>query len=156
MIAKIRRYPEFRGILEVIFSGCGTRVVGGNLSSVSVQDLVNEFSAIKGLRPDAANPVFYTCLSLRDGEKISLGCWRSVVSDYLEMMKFDMSVTAFGIFQGVAQKRDYVHILVSRVGLDGSLWLGRFEVIRAIEITRELERRYSLVKTEQSGGIECH
>ncbi|WP_223920913.1 hypothetical protein, partial [Aeromonas caviae] len=39
----------------------------------------------------------------------------------------------------------HIHIVASRVGLDGKVWLGQWEARRAIEATQELEHTHGVL-----------
>lgn len=47
--------------------------------------------------------------------------------------------------------KDHVHIVASRIALDGSLYQGRYEALNAIKLTQELELKHGLTITK---GLE--
>jgi len=51
--------------------------------------------------------------------------------------------------------KDHIHIVASRVGLDGKVWLGQWEARRAIEATQVLEQVHGLRLTPGLGDARA-
>ncbi|WP_111987089.1 relaxase/mobilization nuclease domain-containing protein [Escherichia coli] len=53
-------------------------------------------------------------------------------------MGFDQTNTPWVAVRHQDTDKDHIHIVASRVGLDGKVWLGQWEARRAIEATQSL------------------
>jgi len=157
MKAKISRGSGFRGALNYIFDvgkdATGTKNperVSGNMSGHDPQHLSREFAAIRKLRPGIARPVWHCSLSLPPGERLSSERWDTVASDFMARMEFSV-FTPWVAVRHQDTDKDHIHIVASRVGLDGKVWLGQWEARRAIEATQALEQVHSLRLTPGLG-----
>lgn len=146
MKAKIERGRGFRGVLNyALGKGCGY-VVGGNMTGTTPRDLSAEFAISRRLRPDVSRPVWHTSLSLPPGERLSDSEWSTVVDDFMSRMGF--SDHQYVAVRHSDTGKDHVHIVASRIGLDGSLYHGKYEALNAIQLTQELELKYGLTVTK--------
>lgn len=149
MKAKVERGKGFRGALNYAFGKGEGYIVGGNMAGTSPRDLSSEFAISRKLRPDVGRPVWHTALSLPPGERLSDAEWSVVIDDFMARM-------GFADHQYVAVRhsdtdKDHVHIVASRIALDGSLYQGRYEALNAIKLTQELELKHGLTITK---GLE--
>lgn len=158
MKAKISRGSGFRGALNYVHDQGPNRTgdklperVGGNMVGVDPVSLSREFSVSRRLRPDIEKPVWHCSLSLPAGERLDSDMWRMVSNDFMTLMEFDIDRTQFDAQRHCDTKFDHIHILASRVSLDGKVWLGQFEVMKAIRATQVLEERYGLQLTPGFG-----
>jgi hypothetical protein len=162
MKAKVSRGGGFRGALNYIFD-VGREAshmknaerIGGNMSGQVPRELSREFSAIRQLRPDIRKPAWHCSLSLPPGERLTTEKWAVVASDFLQRMGFDQSSTPWVAVRHQDTDKDHIHILVSRIGLDGRIWLGQWEARRAIETTQELEHIHGLTLTPGLGDVRA-
>lgn len=150
MKAKVTRGSGFRGVLNYSF-GAGkknrperARIVGGNMSGKNPRELATEFAASRRQRPEIKKPVWHCSLALPKGEQLDDATWHRLCERHLQKMSFDTSKHMWVAVRHDDTDYDHVHIIASRIGLDGSLWLGQFEAKRAIESTQELEREFGL------------
>lgn len=149
MKAKVERGDGFRGVLDYALGkgdGNACEIVAGTMTGTNARDLAQEFGLSRAARPGVRSPVWHTSLSLPAGENIDGDRWQSVVTDFMEGM-------GLGAHQYVAIRHhdtdfDHVHIVASRVGLDGSLYKGQFDALRAIDLTQALEERHGLTRTK--------
>lgn len=158
MKAKISRGSGFRGALNYVHDQGPNRTgdklperVGGNMVGTDPASLSQEFSVVRRLRPDIEKPVWHCSLSLPAGERLDSDMWRMVSNDFMRLMEFDIERTPFDAQRHCDTKFDHIHILASRVSLDGKVWLGQFEVMKAIRATQVLEERYGLQLTPGLG-----
>lgn len=110
------------------------------------RDLSSEFAISRKLRPDVSRPVWHTSLSLPPGERLSDSEWSTVVDDFMSRMGF--SDHQYVAVRHSDTGKDHVHIVASRIGLDGSLYHGKYEALSAIQLTQELELKYGLTVTK--------
>ena len=149
MKAKVERGSGFRGVLDYALGKGDAEIVSGNMSGRDPRTLAAEFGLSRAARPDVAKPVWHTSLSLPPGDTLTPGEWDAVASDFMNEM-------GLGDHQYIAAihndtDKQHIHIVASRIGLDGSLYLGKWDAKRAIKLTAELEVKHGLTVTK---GLE--
>jgi hypothetical protein len=149
MKAKVERGSGFRGVLDYAFGKGDAEIIGGTMSGRDPRELAAEFGLSRAARPDVLKPVWHTSLSLPPGDTLSAPEWDTIVSDFMQGM-------GLGDHQYIAVRHhdtdhEHVHIVASRIGLDGSLFLGKWDAKRAIKLTADLEVRHGLTVTK---GLE--
>lgn len=147
MKAKISRGDGFRGVLAYIHEKGDAETVGGNMSGVSVTALAREFAAVRRLRPDCKNPVWHCSLALPAGDRLPAEKWGELARDFMLEMGMDPDTHLYEAVRHSDTDHDHVHIIASRIGLDGRLWHGQKDVFRAIEATQMLEKKHGLTLT---------
>ena len=162
MKAKVSRGGGFRGALNYVFDvgkdathTKNAERVGGNMAGNDPRELSREFAAVRRLRPDIGKPVWHCSLSLPPGERLSAEKWEAVATDFMQRMGFDPDTTPWVAVRHQDTDKDHIHIVASRVGLDGKVWLGQWEARRAIEATQELERTHGLTLTPGLGDARA-
>lgn len=150
MKAKTGRGGGFRGVLNYMFGDRKeAEIVGGNMAGSDPRALSAEFGAVRQLRPECERPVWHCSLSCPPGENLTAEQWNAVTQDFMRHMGLEhhphVSVRHHDT------DKDHIHIGASRIGLDGSLWLGEFDVRKAIAATQRIERDHGLTLTP---GIE--
>jgi len=146
--AKISRGCGFRGIAKyALGDGKGAEFVAGNVTGTTPRTLSAEFAIARQLRPDVTRPVWHTSLALPAGERLADDHWRAVIDDYMDGMGFDRKNHQFFAVRHHDTDHDHIHIIASRIGLDGSVWHGQWEALKAIDLTQVLEERYGLTRT---------
>jgi hypothetical protein len=86
--------------------------------------------------------------SLESDERLTSEQWSIIAKQYTERMGLDRLHPWIAVRHGDTA-RDHIHIMASRLAYDGTLFLGRFELFRAIRLTQMFERQYGLEKTQQ-------
>lgn len=147
MKAKVSRGGGFRGALSYVHGKGEAEKAGGNMSGQSVQELAREFGITKKLRPDCKNPVWHCSLALPEGDRLSGQKWDELSADFMREMGMDPANFLYDVQRHSDTDHDHIHILASRIGLDGSLWHGQNDVFRAIEATQKLEQWHGLTLT---------
>lgn len=146
MKAKImNRGAGFRGVLDYAYKSTAV-VIGGNMSGTNARDLATEFGVARQMRPDVEKPVWHCSLSLPAGEKISDEKWLKIADKFMKDMEFT-SLNQYHVVKHEDTDKQHIHIIANRVGLDGSLWYGKREALKAIDITQKLEKEFGLVAT---------
>jgi hypothetical protein len=146
MKAKVVRGNGFRGVLDYASDNekC-SEVIRGTMSSTTPRELAREFSITRQLRPDAVKPVWHSSLALPAGETVSSEEWESIATRYME--KMEIADHQWVAFRHDDTDHQHIHIVASRIGLDGSLWHGKWEAMNAITATQELEKEFGLTLT---------
>jgi hypothetical protein len=146
---KISRGNSFSGVLAYAFGGEKRepghgRRIGGNLASPGIIGLAAEFRAIAARRPDIEKPVWHNSLRMPTGEDVSDERWDAIVKSYLKRMGFDLKKTQFIL---VKHPDQHVHVIVNRVLIDGSVFLGQNENLKSTRVISQLEKAFHLTLT---------
>lgn len=147
MKAKISRGGGFRGALNYVHDKGEAEIVGGNMSGQTPQELAREFGITKKLRPDCKNPVWHCSLALPEGDRLSAQKWDELSADFMREMGMEPDNFLYSVARHSDTDHDHIHIVASRIGLDGTLWHGQKDVFKAIEATQKLEQRHHLTLT---------
>lgn len=147
MKAKINRGGGFRGVVSYVHEKGDAEIVGGNMSGQTIQELTREFSITKKLRPDCKNPVWHCSLALPKGDRLSSEKWGELAMDFMREMDIDPANFLYSVARHSDTDHDHIHIVASRIGLDGQLWHGQKDVFKAIVATQKLEHRHHLTLT---------
>lgn len=157
MKAKISRGGGFRGALNYVFDtkqenqiSKNPEIVGGNMSMRGASGLAKEFAVARQLRPDISRPVWHCSLSLPAGDRLSSEKWEQVAADFMQEVGFS-DANQFVAVRHSDTDHDHIHIVASRVGLDGKVWHGKWEARTAIEATQRLEQKHGLTLTPGLG-----
>ena len=144
MKAKVGRGDGFRGVLDyALNSEKRPEIIGGTIAGLNARQLASEFGYVRKLRPDAKRPVWHCSLSLPPGDHLDGGKWDAVASDFLKEMGFSDKTPWVAVRHRDTDK-DHIHIVASRINLDGELWHGKWEARKAIEATQKLEKSHGL------------
>lgn len=149
MKAKITRGKSFGGVFRYLTQKeKEAKIIGGNVSEKEkeAKKIAKEFEEVANFRPDIEKPVWHCSLSLPVGEELTDEEWQEIADDFLREMGFSDKHPWVAIRHRDTE-HDHIHIVASRVSVDGEVWLGQFEAKRAIEITQKLEEKYDLTKT---------
>ncbi|WP_084637945.1 relaxase/mobilization nuclease domain-containing protein [Paracoccus sp. J55] len=149
MKAKVERGGGFRGVLDYALgkeAGNACEIVGGNMSGLTPQELAAEFRLSREARPGVARPVWHTSLALPPGDSLTSDKWSEVAADFMDGM--GLGDHQYVVIRHHDTDLDHVHIIASRIGLDGTMWHGKWEARQAIQLTQELEERHGLTRTK--------
>ena len=143
---KIKRGTGFRGVLEYALDEGRGLVIGGNMSGVTPRELAKEFGQSRKLREDIEKPVWHNSLRLPEGEHLSPEKLEKIADAYMKKMGFGR------IHQRVYIMHDepngqHIHIIASRIDLEGKLYLGKNENLKSTQYISQLEREHGLVIT---------
>lgn len=144
MKAKVNRGDGFRGVLDYALSKeKRSEIIGGTIAGLNARQLAAEFGHVRRLRPDAKRPVWHCSLSLPPGDHLTGERWNDVAGDFLNEMGFSDKTPWVAIRHRDTDK-DHIHIVASRINLNGELWHGKWEARTAIEATQKLEKTHGL------------
>lgn len=137
---KISRGSGFRGCLEYLCEKSKAEIIGGNMSGTTARALAAEFGIGRSMRPEVTKPVWHNALRLPEGEEISPENWREIGEEYMQKMGFcDRHQRV--IFLEKLPAGHHIHILASRISLDGELYLGKNENLESTKHIQELEKK---------------
>src|SRR5258706_11732322 len=130
MKANITRGGGFRGALNYVFDLApeashekNAELVGGNMIGDNPMALAREFAVVRKLRPDIKKPVWHCSLALPKDERLPTEKWHEIARDFMGCMGFDIDKTPYVVVRHNDTEHDHVHIIASRIALDGSVWL---------------------------------
>lgn len=156
MKSKIKRGKGFKCCLQYIFSLKKDKedkpapdFICSNMFGENIKELTQEFTQTRNIRPDIDKPVWHTSLSLTpEEEKLGPEKWQEIAENYLEKMGFDLANNQYVVVRHNDTEKDHIHILANRVGLDGTVWAGKFEALNSIDVCQELEKSHGLTITK--------
>lgn len=100
------------------------------------------------LRPDRKKPVWHQALRLPRGEVIPHEKFREIANDYMRRMGWNPDTHQYIVIVSDDPQGQHIHIIGNRVGIDGSIYLGKNENLISTRVCQELERDYGLVMTK--------
>ena len=149
MIGKIIKGRGFRGCLSYVLEKTGAEIIDTNMDGDSPRSLATEFSLSRQLRPMLNQVVCHVSLSLSPDEQLDNASWQQVIAQYLKDMGFSNN-------QYVAVKHtdtanhEHVHLVTSRVKMDGSVVSDSWDWTRSQESIRKLEKDFGLASVPSS------
>jgi Cu2+-containing amine oxidase len=132
--------------------GARHRVIGGNLSGQSREEMAQEFEAIRKQRPDIKKPVHHVSLSAGEQDRVTIRQWQEIAAKYVEGMGFKDA--PYVVIQHRDGKTNHIHILTSRVDVRGKVVSEWQSKGRAEKLLREIEREYGLEQVKSSRDVE--
>lgn len=148
MLARITKGQDFAGCLRYVLERSGAERIGGNMEGTTVAELTTEFhlSVQCQQRRSPHKPtqaiVCHTSLSVELGCKLDAPTWNAIAKDYLREMGFDQN--QYVLARHTDTQHDHVHLIVSRLRLDGTTVESWLDYRRAQEVLRQLEQQYKL------------
>ena len=136
---KISRGSDFGGVMAYVFDGdlddpreLKGELIGGNMSGRTPQELTDEFNLSKAIRPEVKRPVWHNSLRLPLNEKIDKETWNKIGERYMEKMGFSQHNQRSHNLHDDPEGQ-HIHVVASRIGLDGSLYLGKSWLLRMLQ-----------------------
>lgn len=115
--------------------------VGGSCVGSDAAELLAQFKPILALRPEAKKPVWRCSINLHPSDgRLTDAEWDKISRRFLVLMGIDPGKVAWCGIHHVEKQHDHIHITLSRVLPDGSLWDRAHDVKRAIEACAQIER----------------
>ena len=143
---KISRGGGFRGAVDYALDRDGEnsgQIVGGNMDGETAKELSAEFRVSRSMRPDCKKPVWHNALRLPAGERIDPEKWVEIADDYMNRMGFSEDHQRVYVIHDDPEGQ-HLHIIASRIALDGSLYYGQNENLASTQHIAELEREHGL------------
>ncbi|WP_321906989.1 relaxase/mobilization nuclease domain-containing protein, partial [Burkholderia cenocepacia] len=151
MKGKLIKGKGARGCLAYVLGKEHCRIVGGNMAGQTPRQLSAEFALSRQLAPDAANPVIHMPLSVPPGEHLTDEQWQQAAHIVMRSMGMDPDNHQHVIVKHTDRDHEHVHVVASRIGIDGKKWNVSHDVRKMIDGTQEAERALGLTQTK---GLE--
>ncbi len=158
MLAKITKGQEFYGCLQYVLGKDGAELVDGNMAGQTVAELSTEFRLSiqrhhrNGACKHTSAIVCHTSLSVEIGCKLDNLTWSAIASDYLEAMGFAQN--QYILVRHTDTEHDHVHLVISRIRMDGTTVADWLDYRQAETVLRSLEQKYQLQPVESSWKTE--
>lgn len=147
MRPNVVRGRGFRGALNYDLGKKGASIAGGNMVGQTPRDLAREFAACRSLRPDCDTPVWHTSLSAAPDEKLSAQEWQKAAEILMVEVGMDPANHMFVVTEHTDTDHAHVHVLASRIGLDGNIAYCRNDAESAQRASDKIERQLGLIVT---------
>lgn len=142
MIGKQTKGRGFRGVLDYILTPGKGILLGGNMDSKTPRELAKEFAESRSLNPDLQRPVYHVSLSLSPGEHVDDFTFNEIADRYIQRMGFGSS--QYVVARHTDRDHEHIHIVASRIGLDGKTVSDSNDYARSEEVIRGLEKEFGL------------
>jgi len=147
MIGKQIKGTGFRGCLNYVLGKKGAYLIGGTMCGQTPEELAAEFAIARQLRPNLKVAVFHATLSVDSTEKLEDSeendqRWLAIAANYMKAMNFDNS--QYAVVKHSDTDHDHIHIVASRIRLDGGVVDDSWDYYRSQETIRQLEQNYNL------------
>ena len=110
--------------------------------------ILDEVKMIRVLRPNLAKYFYHTSVNFPPHENLKDEQMVTIAKDYLEAMGFDQH--QYAIFRHFDADHPHMHILVNRIGYDGTVFSDSNDYHRSEQILRSLEKQYGLTEVTSS------
>jgi hypothetical protein len=110
--------------------------------------IMDEVKMIRVLRPNLAKYFYHTSVNFPPHENLKDEKMVTIAKDYLEAMGFDQH--QYAIFRHFDADHPHMHILVNRIGYDGTVLSDSKDYQRSEQILRKLEKQYGLTEVISS------
>lgn len=154
MIGKQIKGKSFRGLLNYLFGKEGAKQIGGNMEGNNPRELADEFRFSRQLNPKVSRAVYHASLSLPHQESLDDETWHEITQKYLQAMGFDMN--QYTVVRHVDREHDHIHIVASRIRLDGTTVADSWDYRRSEAVIRKLEQEYNLQSVQPSWEKDKH
>ncbi|MEG4997714.1 relaxase/mobilization nuclease domain-containing protein [Microcoleus sp. B4-D4] len=147
MIGKQIKGTGFRGCLNYVLGKKDAALIGGTMCGQTPEELAAEFAIARQLRPNLKVAVFHATLSVASTEKLedfeeNDQRWLTIAANYMKAMEFDNN--QYAVVKHSDTDHDHIHIVASRIRLDGGVVDDSWDYYKSQETIRQLERNYSL------------
>lgn len=157
MIGKQIKGTGFRGCLNYVLGKKDAALIGGTMCGQTPEELAAEFGIARQLRPNLKVAVFHATLSVDSTEKLEDSeendqRWLAIAANYMKAMEFDNN--QYAVVKHNDTEHDHIHIVASRIRLDGSIVDDNWDYYKSQEVIRQLERDYNLETIAPSWEID--
>jgi hypothetical protein len=149
MIGKIIKGSGFQGCLCYVMGKTGAAVIDTNMDGNDPYSLATEFSLSWQLRPKLGHTVCHIILSLSPDEHLNDVSWQKAITQYLKEMGFTNN-QYIAVKHTDQENHEHIHLVTSRVKMDGSVVSDSWDWIRSQDVIRKLEKDFELESVSSS------
>ena len=139
---------SFKGALAYIFGKNDAEFLSSNLANHpenGINSMASEFLAVCSQRPNLSRNVAHIQMSANPADSLDAAHWESVIKHWMKEMGYENCLYTAARHSDTAN--DHVHIVISRVDLDGKTVKENNNYAQNLRVTRELEQHFGLVPT---------
>ncbi|MBD1847453.1 relaxase/mobilization nuclease domain-containing protein [Cyanobacteria bacterium FACHB-63] len=154
MLAKITKGREFYRCLSYVLNKSGAEILESNMVGKTASELAIEFQLSQQQHQRQPSPrktqkiVCHVSLSVEIGKNLDSETWIALAKDYLDAMSFDQN--QYALARHTDTEHDHVHLVISRLRIDGSTVPDWLDYRRTETILRTLEEKYQLQAVQSS------
>lgn len=123
-------------------------VLDHSFARLSEKAILKEVLAIKVQRPNLQKYFYHTSLNFPYNENLTNEQMKTIGLDFLEKSGF--SQHQYIMFRHYDADHPHIHILVNRIGYDGTVVSDSNDYARCEQVLRELEKKYNLTEVISS------
>jgi hypothetical protein len=142
---------SFRGALrynqEKVTAG-KAEVLDNSFVNVTERNIMKEVAMVRMQRPDLKKYFYHSSINFPPHEKVSNELMIKIGRDYLEANGFNQH--QYIMFRHHDAAHPHFHILVNRIGYDGSVVTDSNDYARSEKVLRDLEKKYNLTQVVSS------
>ncbi|MDX9694326.1 MAG: relaxase/mobilization nuclease domain-containing protein [Bacteroidales bacterium] len=127
-------------------------IIETNMLGKDAHSLAREFDMSTSLRPNVTRIVYHGSISLPPDENLTNDQFKEIGTEFLEKMGFDNN--QYFIVRHYDSEHPHIHIITSRIKLDGKIVSDKWDFRRAEKLAREFEVRYGLKQIKNSNEVE--
>src|SRR5687768_15104466 len=106
--------------------------------------IMNEVKMMRMLRPNLQKYFYHTSINFPPSENITNALMKQIGLDYLDANGFNQH--QYMMFRHHDADHPHLHILVNRIGFDGTVVSDSNDYARSEKVLRELEKKYNLTQ----------
>lgn len=119
-----------------------------NIYGDDIRDMANQIRMFQAERPSCKKNTIHLALSFNPGEVIPPILAEKVIKSFLKEMGVKMDVHMYAVVQHFNTQNQHYHIILSRIGIDKSLFSDSFLKIKLNVACDKIEKLYNLDKVK--------
>lgn len=147
MIVKQMKNQSFRSTLDYVLGKKGAEILERNMGGNTPRQLSQEFAAARSLRPNFKRACAHVSFSLSPGEELSNDEFTALAEQWLSGMGFlgeDLANSQYIIVRHTDTEHSHIHVVASRIKMDGSVVSDSWNYRRSEVLVRQLEKDFGL------------
>ena len=139
---------SFKGALSYVFGKAGAELLFSNIvhgPDSGINKMTSEFLAVSSQRPNLSRSVAHIQMSANQKDDISDEKWKEIAEHWMTEMGYQDCL--FTVAKHSDTDNDHIHIVASRVDLNGGVVSDSNNYARNLKISRELEKKFGLEVT---------
>lgn len=133
--------------LEKVEKGVA-EILDHSFASTIEKTILTEIQMVRIQRPNLKKFFYHTSINFPPGEDLSNDKMKQIGLDYLQANGFTQH--QYIMFRHYDADHPHLHILVNRIGYDGSVLSDSNDYARSEKVLRELEKKYNLTQVPSS------